>query len=892
MKNIHLFIEHIVNNWSTELQEAYAPAIRQRLLDKFKQEADDLNQDISDEQLGKWIDRFDQIKNSPKITEKDLFKYTFGQLRKLITTAPGADAEEQTEDTPDVVYHEGDIIIWNGSKEGNCVAYGRGERWCITRGSFSNYRYSKDRGYPVFYLAKNESLPSNNALSFVAIQVRDTPNNNEKYVYTNRVNSPYESSPMGFSELVREIPWLSSVPNLQSILKYIPLSSTEKATQVYGKDSIGVREWTTLPFETKKQYLIVRKDKVQLFTDISTSAFIQKYLCAKCDPNYPEISKFISVTPGIIPSNTLLSNIEYFSGAEQKSILENNLRNKISTSELSSDSLSFDLKKVLVYKNGFDLASNERIYVTKDKNAIVKLKFGDTISAGLYTKDADYPNIKINKNNAKYLLDYPEIDKIPFKSTLELFKNEVVDREFINKILEKSQEDPNSTILLQTLENGDQIIIDGNTFTAWKLEGNRIESIPVDSEEAQAALNASENSRGLQQAAYNLVRDGNQIPTSIEKEPLFNLLRSLPYPQRTGFQTNNNSTLIVGSKLFWVPSNAVLPTLRLDSAYQTGNNWRVLDSYDVIRDEEDARPYFDFLRSQNLAYTDSQLAILLDDRFGTYENKLSFIKSNPPISPTNIYIPVIIPKNGEEMAVLLNRNNPSDSKTLGKRGRLIRASVTPNVARQALQARGAQAAPAAPEAPPAAAAAMGAGQAVAEPLRRRGRPQGGGNAQAPQAPAAAGADANAGTEITQILNNLTPDDPALATAFDGLPIWARRPLSRVNAVALGNDRGASRRNNLLRGAGRVIGIFESTTTPSKMYIIRLASGLVIASIVIQPGNAHLIMRPNGDFIRLTDPSTLAATLQQNNLNEELTEAAVRLHMAHNPSMIKEKLKTK
>lgn len=891
MKNIHLFIEHVVNNWGTELQEAYAPAIRQKLLDKFKQEADDLNQDISDEQLGKWIDRFDQIKNSPKITEKDLFKYTFGQLRKLITTAPGADAEEQTEDTPDVVYHEGDIIIWNGSKEGNCVTYGRGERWCITRGSFSNYRYSKDRGYPVFYLAKNESLPSNNALSFVAIQVRDTPNNNEKYVYTNRVNSPYESEPMGFSELVREIPWLSSVPNLQNILKYIPLSSTEKATQVYGKDSIGVREWTTLPFETKKQYLIVRKDKAQLFTDISTSTFIQKYLCAKCDPNYPEISKFISVTPGIIPSNTLLSNIEYFSGAEQKSILENNLRNKISTSELSSDSLSFDLKKVLVYKNDFDLASNERIYVTKDKNAIVKLKFGDTISAGLYTKDADYPNIKINKNNAKYLLDYPEIDKIPFKSILELFKNEVVNREFINKILEKSQEDPNSTIMLQTLENGDQIVIDGNTFTAWKLEGNRIESIPIDSEEAQAALTASENSRGLQQAAYNLVRDGNQIPINIEKESLFNLLRSLPYPQRTGFQRNNNLTLVVGSKLFWVPNNAVLPTLKLPDAYQTGNYWRSLDSYDFIRNEEDARAYFDFMRSQNLAYTDSQLTNLLDDRYGNYENKLSFIKSNPPISPTNVYIPVIIPKNGEEMAVLLNRNNPSDSKTLGKRGRLIRASVNPNVARQALQARGAQAAPAAPETP-AAAAAMGAGQAVAEPLRRRGRPAGG-NVRAPQAPAAAGADANVGAEMTQILNNnLGNNGPALATAFDGLPIWAKRPLSRVNAIPLGNDRGASRRNNLLRNAGRVIAIFESTTTPSKMYIIRLASGLVIASIVIQPGNAHLIMRPNGDFIRLMDPSTLATTLQQNNLNEELAEAAVRLHMAHDSSMIKEKLKTK
>jgi hypothetical protein len=46
------------------------------------------------------------------------------------------------------------------------------------------------------------------------------------------------------------------------------------------------------------------------------------------------------------------------------------------------------------------------------------------------------------------------------------------------------------------------------------------------------------------------------------------------------------------------------------------------------------------------------------------------------------------------------------------------------------------------------------------------------------------------------------------------------------------------------------------------------------------------MRPNGNYIPLADPSTLATTLQQNNLNEELTEAAVRLHMAHDLSMIK------
>jgi len=50
MKNTYLFIEHVVNNWSTTLKEAFAPAVKQQLLDKFKQEADDLNQQISDEQ--------------------------------------------------------------------------------------------------------------------------------------------------------------------------------------------------------------------------------------------------------------------------------------------------------------------------------------------------------------------------------------------------------------------------------------------------------------------------------------------------------------------------------------------------------------------------------------------------------------------------------------------------------------------------------------------------------------------------------------------------------------------------------------------------------------------------------------------------------------------------
>ena len=174
MKPIDKFILHVVHNLFP-LNE-YSEGELKKLMAQFKEEADDLGIEITDDELKAYIQRFDQLKNSPKITDKDLRKYTLSRLIKLVTASPGAEtsAVEKVDDTPDVVYNEDPYIIWNGSKEGNCIKYGAGEKWCITRGSFSNYRYSSGRGYPVFYLAKNNSLPDDNKLSFVAIQVRDT----------------------------------------------------------------------------------------------------------------------------------------------------------------------------------------------------------------------------------------------------------------------------------------------------------------------------------------------------------------------------------------------------------------------------------------------------------------------------------------------------------------------------------------------------------------------------------------------------------------------------------------------------------------------------------------------------------------------------------------------
>ena len=227
------------------------------------------------DQLKKYIERFDVLKNSPKITEKDLNKYTIGQLVRLVTSSPGAETAEDEEDqTPDVVYQDNGITIWNGARQENCVTYGAGEQWCITRPGGTNwagYRYGG--GEPTFYLAKNNNLTASNKLSFVALQVL----NDGRYKFTNRTNSPGMEGPFEWNVLLQKVPWLADIPDIKNILKYIPLSGKEKIANVYKNTKISYREWAQEPFSVKKQYILARAGN-ELFDDISDNEFVEKYL--------------------------------------------------------------------------------------------------------------------------------------------------------------------------------------------------------------------------------------------------------------------------------------------------------------------------------------------------------------------------------------------------------------------------------------------------------------------------------------------------------------------------------------------------------------------------------------------------------------------------------------
>jgi hypothetical protein len=213
--------------------------------------------------------------------------------------------------------------------------------------------------------------------------------------------------------------------------------------------------------------------------------------------------------------------------------------------------------------------------------------------------------------------------------------------------------------------------------------------------------------------------------------------------------------------------------------------------------------------------------------------------------------------------LLINLQNPRESFQVSDRsGKLNRASISTPLVRQ-LTGQGQ---------PAAATAAPAAG--------RRGRPAGQPNAPQPAAAPAAAGDLSLSTVANQW---------GLAPGFSTLPGSILRKF-RVNGrqVPVANDRGATRRQNILGNSGRVIAVYEFG--PSSVYIIRTPNdgpaGLqTIASIVAQPGNSHYIITNNNSY-QLNSPSDLLQALQQRNL-AEIYQYLVNEYMERNPEQLTE-----
>ena len=864
MRPIDRFILHVVHN-SFPLNE-YTEEMINRLIKKYRDEADDLGIKITDEQLRTFIERFDELRRSAVVTDKDIVHYPLSKLIRLVGGFKGGEPPDTSEITSDVVYNENGLVIYNGSKEDNCLTYGRNEKWCITRGSFGNYRYDASRKYPTFYLVKDNNLPDNDPKSFFVVVVGD----DNTYKVSDRTNNDVGGQQ---TEWQRWEPWsfveqnFPSIQGLRNVFKYIPLNSKDKANQQYKNKAVSIREWIKFPYSLKEQYLVVRKDKKDLFSDISREEFVEKYLI-----RYPELATFVATNEGIIPAEILVKYLDKFSNSDRKSTTAN-MRTKLNSDLLALESIPFDVKKLLVKLDKWDLENDERLYTTTDGKAIVKLTLGDDLKMSVYTEYDDYPNVKINKRTGKYLVDNPNLDTIPFNNLVKLVSDGVLSAYDLDKVLKKGKENPDSGIIVKDTEGG-EIIIDTNSFTSFKKEGSEITSIPFGSEEVQNVLSTEDENTSLQDNAIKLFKSAREIPSQIDRESLINIVNSTPFDRRKfnlGNTDNQVVLLAVGegdeSQFVLMPvipgSTIFIPEI----AYNKGENWRetTRSNNDVrINYKNVAEAYIGYLRNENIALTDLMLRNFLDNRNITYTIKHAFFETDPLLANDNVYVP----KKIDNRYFLINRRNPRESFELSSsRNNLKRYTMPASTAAQLLGSRPEPATP-------------GGEPEAGETRRGRGRPAGVPNVPRAERPATAEPAGEDDVRTTSIFTQYDLSNGANAVPFRTLR--KLRPTSRQ--VSVENNRGASRRNNMLRNIGRVVAAYESG--PSSIYLIRLQNGTYIVSLVIQPGNTHYIITPT-TAIALNSPSDLVSTLQARNLVENIKKAAVKMYLAENPTMLDE-----
>jgi hypothetical protein len=864
MRPIDKFILHVVHN-SFPLNE-YKPGILDQIIQHYKQEADDLNINITDNQLKAYIERFDRMKSG--IISKggtDLIKQMPGgkfdvivplsKLIKIVTSSKGVEEPEEEYDiTPDVVYNEDGLIIYNGSKKENCLNFGAGEKWCITRGSFGNYRYDSDRKNPTFYLVRDTRLPDTDPKSFFVVVV----GNDNTYKASDRTNNDVGGRATewdrweGWSFVEQNFP---SVRGLRNTFKYIPLSTSEKINQSYKYNPVSIREWILFPFSVKEQYLVVRKDRGDLFKDIENNEFVEKYL-----PKYPQIANFIATNAGIINSVLLAKNLEKFSNQDVKSIIAN-MRDKIDVKYLATDDIPFEVKKFLVQYGKWDIKSDERLYATKDGSTIVKLKLGDNISVGLFQAEDDYPKVKLNKRTSKYLLDYPELDKIPVRNLIKLVQDEVIDKDVLDKVLEQAKTDSNAAIVVK-----DNIVLDSNSFASYKITDGKIEQVPFDDEEVQAVFNAQIENEGFQQNALALIDARKPIPETIDKDAFISILRATPLENRV-IEYDGVPCVVLTTQS---PEHPIViqndsrgaNSFQITSWYGRDGDWRRRGgSGDFSNDPEVYRSIFSYLRQKGQTYNDGALLQGLINVGRTYNPRgviKAIVEAGIPMAENSMYKPVIY----EDKPYIVNTQNPRNSNTVSEQtGKLVKANIPTALAARMLG-----------NAAPAAIAQATTG--------RRGRPAGQPNAPRPAAAPVAAGDINVAQEMSDI---------GLDTSFLRLPRNILRKLRVTNAsrVDPNGDRGAARRNNQLGTRGRVGRVIQ--VGASKIYIIRLANQQVIASINVQPGNSNYLLLGNeggNNAIALSSPSDLLSALQQRGLAEH-HNYLVREFMANYPEHMNE-----
>src|SRR6478735_3880212 len=185
-------------------------------------------------QIDYYLNEFDKNKQNPKIVQKDIMKYSFDELEKVIDSLPKkitkSDKGLTNIEPSDIIYDQNDLLILKGDTKVKCIKYGYGYSWCISRNDSSNmfntyrYRYDEINFYFIFDKDLNNSNPNHALVLLIdkeGLYYLANSNNSGDFAGTKEFN---------WSEIVNIQPKLK---DLKSLFKPLPLTVKEKG--IYSK---------------------------------------------------------------------------------------------------------------------------------------------------------------------------------------------------------------------------------------------------------------------------------------------------------------------------------------------------------------------------------------------------------------------------------------------------------------------------------------------------------------------------------------------------------------------------------------------------------------------------------------------------------------------------------
>jgi hypothetical protein len=273
--------------------EAYAPNVVEQLKQKFKKQ----DAALTDEVMEWYINRFNAIKDSPRIINfvrriykidqpTDIFNYSWSQLETTVDQLPAPETRPKREhvDEPppesQLIYDENQLKIYDAPSKQACIhlghhQFGKSYTFCVSRpmggNMYDSYRFKKRS----FYFVYDESLPQSNTRHLLVIQAGAQ---NDDYIVTNATND-FEKQ-MNWQQVVKMQPKLQG---LQHLFEYHEFSAKEKmqadlahadaetfdelsyekkvAYIAMGK-TIYMDSWLDLPRDLKKTYADVAAPRV------------------------------------------------------------------------------------------------------------------------------------------------------------------------------------------------------------------------------------------------------------------------------------------------------------------------------------------------------------------------------------------------------------------------------------------------------------------------------------------------------------------------------------------------------------------------------------------------------------------------------------------------------